>query len=83
MRDWLAAPWPSPWSVSPGNGPAEPFDLKWLTTTRNASPPPAGANAWPSGSRALANGSSVAVSLPVLWSPSASDGADPLDGGGL
>ena len=55
-RDAFDAPCPSPVSASPGDGPAEPLDLKWFITNRNGAPP-SGVKTWEIGSLALSKGS--------------------------
>ena len=63
-RSGLALPWPVPSSTP------EPLDLKWFTITRKSwlAVPPAGRNAWASGSRASSKaGSCRMCEVPTGW----------------
>ena len=53
-RVTLQLPWPSPASGSPTSSQAEPFDLRWLTTTVNRAPVAFSSNVWASDRPALA-----------------------------
>ena len=51
VRVPLQLPWPSPASGSPTSSQAEPFDLRWLTTTVNLPPVAFTRNVWASDGR--------------------------------
>ena len=53
----LQLPGPSPVSGSPTSSQAEPFDLKWLTTTVNREPVAFSSNVWASAGRSSCRGS--------------------------
>ena len=79
IREVTEDPWPSPVSSSPGNGPAEPLDLKWFTTKRNFSPLPYFfLKTWPMGSRALEK-----ACPSWLWVPRARDSSTRITEAGL